>query len=368
MEAAKTIGTPPPAVSSAEQAPARLRVIHPSRAEEGFFYPDNEFYPDYELPQYDSAVDTKNIKQLKEPEHHQGYGTVHLEEWPMLDEAGTRYQVGRCLAENPISNVWVVKDTAWSTQVEGANMDIALELMKLGFNVLVKGPEIGSSLPLSQSAYHTHLMLDALQERYNDVDTSVVALEDYSRGAMIAFGINAYAKQFERKVIYSNLTDPCVGRPIQRDLETLKKAVTLPVDIGLLELDVALSLADPRRIKHLLKTIDPTPKGLLQFVRTGAPLMNGEAGMMAARAPHDMQGTIAFFRRCRVNDAKLYEQILADHPGVRFVRPEGGHGGGLERRIMGNIAIRFSRLAEQLAEGRTPDTLDYRRITYGPAS
>lgn len=357
MEAAKTIGTPPPAVSSPEQAAARLRVI-PSPPEEGFFYPD------YELPEYDSAVDTAGIKPLGEPVHHKGYGTVHKEEWPMLDEAGTRYQVARCLADKPASGVWVEKDTAWSTQVEGANMDIARKLMKIGFNVLVKGPEIGSSLPLSQSAYNTHLIMDAMQELH-DADMSAVADEGYSRGAMIGFGVSAYAKQFDRKIIYSNLTDPCVGRPIQRDLATAKKAVTLPADILMLDVAVGRSLLDVHRGRHLLKTIDPSPKGLLQFVRTGWPLMNGEAGKMAARTPYDMQATIAFFRRCQVNDVDLYQKILAGRPGVRFVRPEGGHGGGLDRRVIGNIAVRFGRLAEQLAEGRGPEELDYRRITYG---
>jgi hypothetical protein len=353
MEAARVLSPAPPDMTGADLAAT------PSPDEKGFFYPD------YVLPDYDSAVDTANITPLGEPVHHRGYGTVYLEEWPMLDEAGTRYQVARCIADKPVSKMWVAKETAWSTQVEGINIDVARKLMKLGLHVLVKGPEIDSSLPLSHSAYNTHLILDALQELHEDVDTSSVALEGYSRGSMIAFGTNAYAKHFGRRILYSNLTDPCVARPIQLDLETVKKAVTLPVDIALLEFDVARSLASPRRGKHLLKTIKPTPKGLLQFVRTGGPLMNGEAGMMAAHTPHDMQATIAFFRRCRVNDANLYEQILADRRGVRFVRPEGGHGGGLDRRIIGNISVRFSRLAEQLAEGRDAEELDYHYITHG---
>jgi hypothetical protein len=183
---------------------------------------------------------------------------------------------------------------------------------------------------------------------------------------MIAFGTNAYAARFGRTVLYSNLTDPCVARPIQRDFETVKKALTLPLDVAMLEFALTRSVVtDPRRGRHLLRTIDPTPKGFLQFIRTGKPLMNGEAGMMAEQTPLDMRATIAFFRRCRVNDARRYEQILANRLGVRFVRPEGGHGGGLDRRIIGNVAVRFGRLAEQLAEGRTSDELDYAYITRG---
>lgn len=357
MEAAQHLQTPAPDTRLAGVAPELITI--PSPAEKGFFYPE------YDLPEYESSVDTSNIVLLDEPKQHRDYGKIYLEEWPMSDESGTRYHVARCVADEPISNVWVGKDTAWSTQVEGANIDVARKLMKIGFNVLIKGPEIGSSLPLSQSAYNTHLVLDALQEMHDDVDTSHVALEGYSRGSMIAFGTNAYAQRFDRKVIYSNLTDPCVARPIKRDTETVKKAITLPLDIGMLELAVAQSLTDPWRGRHLIKTIDPTPKGLLQFIRTGAPLMNGEAGKLAARTPLDMYATIAFFRRCRVNDEQLYRDILADRPGVRFVQPEGGHGGGLDKRVIGNVAVRFGRLGEQLAEGRSPDELDYQRIIHG---
>jgi hypothetical protein len=356
MEAANVLPATLPDPSG-DIARAPLAAIPPPD-ERGFFYPD------YVLPSYDNSVDAAHIKPLGEPRHYPGYGTVHLEEWPMEDEAGTRYKVARCIADNPVSSVWAAKDTAWSTQVEGANMDIARRLMGLGLHVLVKGPEIGSSIPLSESAYNTHLVLDTLRERYDDIDTSAVAIEGYSRGSMIGFGTNAYAERFDRRILYSNLTDPCVGRPIQRDIETVKKAATLPADIALLEFDVARSLMDFKRARHLLKTVDITPKGLLQFVRTGAPLMNGEAGMMAEQTPLDMHATIAFFRRCRVNDAKLYERILMDRPGVRFVRPEGGHGAGLDTRIIGNVALRFGRLAEQLAEGRTPDDLDYHYITF----
>ena len=362
MEAAKALANQLPGhIRGLEERPA-IRAVDPSQAEKG------SFYPDYVLPDYESTVDAEHIRPIGEPKQHSSYGVVHMEEWPMNDEKSTRYRVARCIASRPISNVWVAKDTAWSTQPEGANIDVARKLMKLGFNVLVKGPEIGSSLPLSQSAYNTHQVLDTLQAMYGGVDTSFVAVEGYSRGSMIGFGTNAYAERFGRRIIYSNFTDPCVGRPITFDLETVKKAITLPLDIGMLEVAVAFSLADIHRGPHLLKTIDPTPKGLLQFIRTGAPLMNGEAGMMAAQTPLDMEATIAFFRRTRVNDEQLFRDILADRPGVRFVRPEGGHGNGLDKRVIGNIAVRFGRIAEQLAEGCAPDNLDYEHIIFGRRS
>jgi hypothetical protein len=351
MEAAKAL-SPSPGIQDLSLA------ADPSPSEKGFFYPD------YVLPDYNDTAEPTYIRSIGQPGKHRDYGTTYLEEWSMHDEAGTRYRVARCLADQPISDVWVIKDTAWSTQPEGVNIDVARKLMKLGFNVLIKGPEVDSSLPLSQSAYNTHQILNAMEQRGN-IDARYITVEGYSRGSMIGFGVNAYAALFGRRVLYSNLTDPCVARPIKADLETVKKAATLPLDIALLELDVMRSVLDIRRGRYLLDTIDPTPRGLRQFVRTGGPLMNGEAGMMAARTPLDMQATIAFFRRCRINDAELYEAILADRSGVRFVRPEGGHGGGLDQRIIGNIAVRFERLGSQLADGRQPDELDFQEITHG---
>lgn len=360
MEAAETLRTLPPDTMADSNESARLELVssNPSPDEKG------SLYDDYVLPAYASEVDTDHIVSRGKPTQHRDYGTTYPEEWPMLDEHDTRYHVTRCVAERPVSDLWVVKDTAWSTQPEGANTDIARKLMKLGLNVLIKGPEVGSSLPLSESAFNTHRVLDAMEE-LGHMDASAVALEGYSRGSMIAFGTNAYAEQFDRKILYSNLTDPCVALPIKVNVETAKKAVTLPADIAMLEFAILRGLADPRRGRHLVKTINPTPNGLIQFARTGWPLFNGEAGKMAARTPKDMQATIAFFRRCRVNDWQTYQRILADRPGVRFVRPEGGHGGGLDQRIIGNIAVRFGRLAEQLADGRSPDELDYHRITNG---
>lgn len=328
------------------------------------------WYPDYELPDYE--VDAGEATSYPGSGKRQnGYGLTYIDKWDMNDEAGTSYQVMRCLADEPRSNVWIVKDTAWSTQVTGLNTDVARKMMKMGFNVLVKGPEINSSIPLSQTAFNMHKILDTMHEK-GDLDARQIAVEGYSRGSMVGFGTNAYAPQFNRQVLYSNLTDPCIGRPINvkhkvipSDMETVKKAVTLPADIAMLGIAVAKGLMQPSG-RRLAKSVDFSPKGAAQFYRTGKPLMTGEAGMLATQVPDDMQATIAFFRRCHVNDADAFEEILGTRrPGVRFVRPEGGHGGGIDSRIIGNVAVRFGRLADQLSEGRTPSDIDYRYITFG---
>ena len=89
---------------------------------------------------------------------------------------------------------------------------------------------------------------------------------------------------------------------------------------------------------------------------------------MASKTPMDMKATIAFFSRSEANDEEVYRQLLAGREGVRFVQPEGGHGGGIDSRIIGNVAVRFGRLVDQLEAGRSPDEIDYQVILHGDKS
>ncbi len=326
-----------------------------------------KLYAGYELPNYQDISGQPTVT-YGEGKQQSDYGVTYIDRVEMNDEAGTSYDVMRSMSDNPLSDVWIVKDTAWGTQVNGLNTDVARKLMQIGFNVLVKGPEIHSSIPLSQSAYNTHVILD-MYESLGYLNAKEFAGEGYSRGSMLLFGTNAYADHFDRKVLYSNMTDPCVALPVRvknMDSATAKKAIALPMDIGMLGIAVAKGLVHPTRGKHMMKSVDLSLDGAKQFYRTGKPLMNGEAGMMATNTPKDMQATIAFFRRCQANDEPVYREILGDsRPGVRFVSPEGGHGGGIDKRIIGNIAVRFGRLAEELIEKGGSAEIDYRYITHG---
>jgi len=323
-----------------------------------------QLYKDYQLPEYLHSADVANIKLIEEQQHGD-IGTIFKEHWVMGDEAQTEYEVLRCQAEHPRTDVWTVKDLAWSTQLEGLNTDVARKIMRLGMNAVIKGPELHNSIRLSESAYNTHAILDGYQ-KLGYLDASHVAVEGYSRGSMIGFGTNAYAEQFNRRVIYSNLTDPCMALGIHADAETVKKAINLPQDLVYLGAAALKGVIDnPNRSKHLLKTINFSPEGAAQFVRTGRYLLNGEAGMMASKTPMEMKATIAFFRHSEANDEAVYRQLLEGRSDVRFVQPEGGHGGGIDSRIIGNVAVRMGRLVDQLEEGRSPDEIDYQKILYG---
>lgn len=325
--------------------------------------PGGSFFNAYVLPDYEAVSGDPDVI-LGAPVQQDEYGTTYIDSWTMNDSLGTRYKTMRAEASHPKSNVWIVKDTAWGTQPEGLNTDVARKLMSMGFNVLIKGPEIGSSIPLSQSAYNTHVVLDKL-EQLGLLEARLIAVEGYSRGAMIAFGTVSYAKQFNRIVIYANITDPCVAVPIGFNKETWQKARALPKDLGMLAIDVGSIIGDPLRARHLYHTVDFSVAGIQQIWRTGKGVVTGETGAMAACTPSDMKAIVAFFKRCGMNDKEIFYQLLEGRPDVRFVEPGGGHGRGIDKKIIASIALPFGRLACELEEGRRPDELDYRFIIHG---
>lgn len=321
-------------------------------------------YLDYELPDYKHAADVESVKVISE-QNHGDIGVIFKERWIMEDEDRTEYNVLRCQSYLNKTDVWAVKDLAWYTQLEGLNTDVARKIMRLGMNAIVKGPELYNAIRLSESAHNTHSILDGY-EKLGYMDASHIAVEGYSRGSMIGFGTNAYADKFNRKVIYSNFTDPCMALGINLDTETLRKAISLPHGIALLGAAALQGIiSNPIRGRHLLKTVDVSLAGVAQFARTGRYLLNGEAGRMASKTPMDMKATIAFFRNSEANDEKIFRQLLEGRNNVRFVQPEGGHGGGIDSRIIGNVAVRMGRLVDQLEEGRSPDEIDYNKILYG---
>lgn len=351
-------GTSPEVIAMYQQ------LIHP-RNDEGVFYAD------YQLPNYDTEIDTTYCKSMG-TETHTGWdeagkrrtlGTTHLEEWRMSD--GTRYDILIGRTAQPTTFVPIIKDTAWGTQVHGLNTDVGRKFLSLGYDFLIKGPEKGSSITLSHSAHNTHKVLDRAEDR-GIFNTARIALEGYSRGSMIGFGTNAYAAQNNREVIYSNFTDPCIAQPFGPNFETLTKLPVMPIELAAFGLQIALSQFNPKRTAKLAATADLSRAGILQLARTGIPLFNGEAGALASQTPDTMKATVAFFGQSVANDQRIFTEILKDRPGVRTVMPDGGHLRGIDDKIINHsIAPRFGRLALQLMEGRLDNELNYDFIHLG---
>jgi hypothetical protein len=346
-------------------------MSHPFQVEKGVFYSGvlspQDFYgrPLNEMgqPDYDTEVAERHDTNVRYM--HPGAGSTWVEEWEMSD--GTRYDILIGKSARNQTGMLVVKDTAWTTQVQGFNHDIAMMLMREGFDVVIKGPEKGSSIELAHSAHNTHQVLNTIEE-IGINDTRQVVVEGYSRGSMIGFGTVGRASLYDRKVIYANLTDACVARPIEFKVSELEETLKgVPAELLTVATELGMLALHPEKLWHYRKTFDASADGMRQIHRTGKPLFTGEAGILAGQLPQDTEATTAFFKNSFANHRELYRRIIKGEdgtlrPGVEVKLAMGGHGRGIGERILGNICLRFCRLGEQLRDGVAPEDIDFTQV------
>jgi hypothetical protein len=326
-----------------------IETYRPLKNEEGFFLAD--------LPLYQTEVESrKDVKKT----NYSGYGSVWIDEYTMSD--GTKYDILTAEPQKRRTDIVVAKDTAWTTQVEGFNLDVARQLMLLGFPVVIKGPEKGKSIPLSHSAHNTHKILDVIDKiGFNHQKTA--ALEGFSRGAMIGLGTIAYAEQNERSIIYSNLTDPRIATDIQPSVnEAVEWTKQIPEHFATLAIQAGKLALNPVKAWHYRNSIDLSPAGIQQIYRTGKSVFSGEAGFLAEHVPDEAQILLCFFGKRLARDQQGFVDVLGTNTGTEIKFLNGGHFLGIDKRILGNIATRFSGLADQLSGGVAHSDLDYTTI------
>ncbi len=314
-------------------------------------------YSNYKLPVYDN-FDEPNVVFGGAVEHA-GYGTVYTDYWLMNDSNDTKYEIRRCESDHPLTDIWIVKDCALGTQLDGINTCVARKLMAVGFNVLIKSQELDFSIKQSESAFNTHRVLSHLH-KLGIINAENIAIEGHSRGAMVGIGTIDYSEQFGRSVIYANLSDPCIAKPLKLDKETFGKVLRLYVDALHLGSTILRGSIENHR-SYLIKTIDASASGWAQFGRTLLSLCDGEAGKMASKLPSKTHATIGFYKNCGFNDAKIYREILAqeNYPGIRFVEPRGGHTEYIGKNGIRPVIDLFSRLGQQLADGTPLQDINY---------
>ena len=322
--------------------------------------PTNPDAPLVPLPIFDTVVDTSYKKHIA-THKHDGVGTTWLDERRMSD--GIKYKVMVCEPKYARTGIPIVKDLALGTQPEGFNEDVANLLMRLGFIVIMKGPEIGGSIPLAHSAHNTHKILD-VTDREGYHEAKVAAVEGYSRGGEIGLGTVAKAAENDRHIIFANLTDACMGKPISVDRDQIERFMqNAPHEVVTAFYQLGKLALDPRRAWHYRKTVDLSPKGGLQFARTARPVFSGEGGFLARHLPEDANILMAFLGQSMQSDEATYRAIMKDLKGVSFKSTEtGGHLAGLDEQILTNITRVFGRLMVQLEANVHHCELDYSSI------
>lgn len=273
---------------------------------------------------------------------------------------GSRYNVNVYTPERPRFEEPVTFATPWCTDLEGFNDDhLGQELAARGFYVIGVSPEqsklvralgkvvkaaSGDQSELAHDAEAHHLMLDSLQQVGRIASEQVYGV-GYSRGAMVGFGLQAYARRHGREFIYSVYTDPCLEHGI--DLKKVRYN-ELP-DYALKELGafgLALAGEHDLHLMHLLKTIRLAPSFWVSQAATGFALFRGEAGTFVDHLSADSNTHVTLYHGSIFNHAEAWQQRLAPFPNITIKNEDGYHASGAKRRVAAASIARLVAHAE----------------------
>ena len=253
-------------------------------------------------------------------------------------------------------NLTVTYTTPWCTGLTGFNTDIGSEIAGLGLPVVAVGPErsssrhiirnlgrvaLGQQPVLEHDAKAHHLILDFLGVlQLAEVDKIINF--GYSRGAMIAMGLNAMAKEHHRKIIYNALLDPCLAsRPEPKDLKICTIGRYLIKELGSTVQEV--SSLPKEDYAHLLKSVSLDPNFWLQQIITGIGIFKGESGQFMDSIPEDSFLDFTFFSKSIFNQFNIWVNSLSTQQFLKVRMQEGYHTSGINpevwRPAIGRIAL-----------------------------
>lgn len=311
------------------------------------------------LPSYSSVMDPDHHKLLGQGES-KGFHW-HIERQQTDDEIP--FEVGYFEPDERRTDIALYIDTSWSTQVRGMNAHAASIAARLGIPTVVKGPEIGVSIPISHSAHNTHALMDAV-ENEGFSEKGIAMHKGFSRGAMIGLGVNAYADGFGRTMLYAEEDDPCLAHSIFdiRPEDIKEYAQYLPREAASTIRQVGRIMLDPRRLRHYHRTVDISARGLIQIIQTGVPLFGGHAGLLADHVASDAAINVTFQSGMPANHRHDFSDRLAGRPRLRISERDGPHTEAIGRKGLGESVVRFVGLMDQIAEGVRPDEVDFTQV------
>ncbi len=325
------------------------------------------------LKEYSTYLE--DYRQNVEQKDRHAHGTVYSDVATMSD--GQQYEVVTAVPNHPIIEAPVAMTTAWFTSTRGHNRHTIQHLMRLGFPMVLVGPEGGHreesifhpsehasrlhNIKLGYSAHQLHNVLDVLPDAKRTNDNSHMILLGESRGAMVGQGVIAQAAQRNREVIYADLTAPCFPEPLRpRHLGRLFEQVAHePVEIGKLLGRIALN-----PLVYYPATVDPHPQAIAYNVAIGPALFSGEAGALARHIPENQQMHITTFHDDFASMPHKWQQIFQNHPNVRIKTIDGAHLTIGDPTTLGHIERRLLQLARQINQRGSYDAtqLDFHEV------
>jgi hypothetical protein len=314
-----------------------------------------------EIPQDSSAPSAKIINQFtKKNTTFHSEGVLSVSRYELDDEIS--YDVLYGQSSSLRCDTLIVATSSWLTGLEGFNKDLTLQLMDTGFDVAFVSTAIGKQTTLLKNAEDIHVILDAIDKRGRHHEKQAIIV-GASRGAMVGFGIESVSEKNQRKIIYSDIVDPCQALPLvlrnsNQVFEYLRSIPDATNDLC----RVVAKLPLKKKVDYL-RTIELHPESALQIIHSTPSIFSGEAGEIAQKVSKDAHMHIRFFDKNPANNADTYAEYFADHAGVVIEKVPGAHFSLLSQDTTAKTLARLATLGSLLGNGVTETEINFKELS-----
>jgi hypothetical protein len=308
-------------------------------------------------------------------------GSTFVEVFTM--ENGRHYEVVTGIPKHQRMDIAVLNGTALGTSIRGHNWHTMLNLMDLGYPVLMVGPEGGhprlpktikqlqafcknlTSIRLLETARNYHEILNEVESDELFLPKTILSTGE-SRAACITSPFVALSARHQREAVYSDAISPCfpVPKPIKLDGEAVGRIVDIGTQVGSIALNSAR--IDIQKVRHYPRTLNLHPHFLSYMVATVPTLVSGKAGEMARHIPLDARIHNTHFDSDPWAFPDEWVKVFKNHPYVTHDRQPGDHGAIVKPETQAKRLGRFRNLRDELeANGQDPSKINWHNVYLG---
>jgi hypothetical protein len=309
------------------------------------------------------------------------HGQTQVEIFTM--ENGRHLEVVTATPRKQRSDIAILNGTALGTSIRGHNWHTMLNMMDLGFPVVMIGPEGGHprwpKTPSELQQFAKNLGSISLLEtsrNYHEILNVTDAAEIYtsgeiiktgeSRAACITMPFNALAGRYDRQVVFSDAISPCfpVPKPIQLNHEAIDRLKDVGTQVGSIARHA--THIDFDKFVHYPKTLNLNPHFLMHMVASVPTLVSGKAGELVDHIPRDARIHNTHFDNDPWAFPDGWEAVFSNHPFVTHDRQPGDHGAIVKAETQKKRISRLRNLRDELeANNQDPSNVDWHNVYLG---
>ena len=300
------------------------------------------------------------------------------------------YQVVSGVPNKPRTDIPVFIGTALGTTIHGHNWHTMLDMMELGFPVVMVGPEGGhrnlpktpralkrylqnlARISIGETGANMHEIFDAYDENPEykpfPYQSGVVLKTGESRDGAVGMSFVAQAGQFDREVADTYLIAPPfpLPKPLKAGPELIPRTVEIFEQVGSIALHAGAN--GPRRLRHYPKTLCMDPLFAMHVAATVPTLVSGAAGRYARRIPHDSRMYMVHYDRDPWTSIEGWKEVLDsdEYPHVVQDVRSGNHGDIVHPDTQEHRVAHFRRLSDELAKKKNAlELVDWEQVYFG---